>query len=289
MISLAILFRVVLSVSGNALQKRLLLDGLRVTPMWVATYGLMLAPGLVLAALQPAGISSAFWGNVLLGGLLDATGNLAMVAALRVTDLSIFGPLNAFRPILALLFGWLFLKETPTAGGALGVGITVAGMLILFGGTSRDGSKSGYGRAIRALAFRLSGIALSTIGAVFLKRAALAGSAELTLAMWIACGLACLWGISLARGLQPAALAVTAMRRHGGWLWSHTALFFLMQWLTILIFQRTLLAYSFAYFQLGMALQVLMGAVLFKETAWGRRLAGCAVMGLGSSLVALKG
>src|SRR5258706_7941504 len=130
--SFFIITRVLLSVSASTLQKRLLLDGIRVMPVWLVTYSLMLVPGLILATARPLTTSAGFWGNVLLGGLLDAAGNLAMVAALRSTDLSIFGPLNAFRPILALLFGWVFLGEKPTAVGATGVAIIMMGTLVLF-------------------------------------------------------------------------------------------------------------------------------------------------------------
>src|SRR4051812_45956078 len=102
-----IISRVFLSVSANAVQKHLLLQGVRITPMWLATYLLMLLPAVIFCTTRSFSSSSEFWTNALLAGLLDAAGNLAMVGALRSTDLSLFGPLNAFRPALALLFGWL--------------------------------------------------------------------------------------------------------------------------------------------------------------------------------------
>ncbi len=69
----------------------------------------------------------------------------------------------------------------------------------------------------------------------------------------------------------------------------HAVLFFVMQWLTIRIFQETLLAYSFVFFQLSLVLQVVVGRTLFGEPSFRRRLAACAVMGLGSALILLKG
>jgi drug/metabolite transporter (DMT)-like permease len=283
--SLFILTRVLLSVSGNTLQKRLLLDGTRVLPLWLVTYSLMLVPALVLAVARPMAAPAEFWGNVLLGGFLDAVGNLAMVAALRTTDLSIFGPLNAFRPILALLFGWIFLSETPTAMGAAGVAIIVTGALVLFSGSET----AQFGARLRTFAFRLLGLSLSTIGAVFLKRAALAGCAELTLGAWTACGLVCLLVFAAGRGDQPWSLVTTSLGKHGSWLLPHAATFFAMQWFTIRIFQHTLLAYSFAYFQLAMVLQLLLAGFIFRERNLPRRLVGCAIMCLGSGLLLWKG
>lgn len=283
--SFFIITRVLLSVSANTLQKRLLLDGSRVMPVWLVTYSLMLAPGLVLAAARPMTTSAGFWGNVLLGGLLDAAGNLAMVAALSSTDLSIFGPLNAFRPILALLFGWVFLSEKPTVVGATGVAIIMMGTLVIF--TKSETPQ--FGARLRTFSFRLLGLSLSTIGAVFLKRAALEGCAELTLCAWIACGLFCLFAVSLSQGDKPLTVVAAGLRQHGPWLMVHSVAFFTMQWFTIRIFQHTLLAYSFAYFQLAMILQVLLARIFFRERDFRRRLAGCVIMCLGSALLAWKG
>jgi drug/metabolite transporter (DMT)-like permease len=283
--SFFIIVRVLLSVSANTVQKRLLLDGVRVMPVWLVTYSLMLVPGLILAAARPMTGSAGFWGNVVLGGLLDAAGNLAMVAALRSTDLSIFGPLNAFRPILALLFGWVFLGEKPTGVGATGVVIIMSGTLVLF---SRNEAVQ-FGARLQAFSFRLLGLSLSTIGAVFLKRAALEGCAELTLCAWIVCGLLCLFAVSLSQGGKAVGMVANGIQEHGLWLLLHSAAFFAMQWFTIRIFQHTLLAYSFAYFQLAMILQVLLARIFFRERDFRRRLVGCAIMCLGSALLAWKG
>ena len=125
-----IFVRVVLSVTANALQKRLLLDRAGVGHTWVLTYSMMLLPAIIWALPLPRG--AEFWQNVAIGGVLDALGNLAMVAALRSTDISVFGPLNAVRPILALMFGWMFLREAPTAVGLAGIAVTVGGGVILF-------------------------------------------------------------------------------------------------------------------------------------------------------------
>jgi drug/metabolite transporter (DMT)-like permease len=282
-----IISRVFLSVSANAVQKRLLLQGIRVTPLWLATYLLMLMPALAICATVSVPSGKEFWINALLAGLLDAAGNLAMVGALRVTDLSLFGPLNAFRPVLALCFGWLFLREIPTILGGIGVIITVLGALVLFG-------KPSVGATARRaswqmLALRLGGLSLSTIGAVFLKRAALAGSAEITLGVWLVCGLACLIAVTILRHGNAASAVMVGLRMSFGWTALHALLFLVMQWLTIRIFQNTLLSYSFVYFQLGMVLQVFTGGMLFKEPQMGRRLAACAIMCLGSALVLWKG
>jgi uncharacterized membrane protein len=283
-----ILLRVLLSVSANAVQKRLLLNHAGIYPTWILTYGLMLGPASVLALWRPGKMDGVFWRDIAIGGGLDALGNLAMIAALRVTDVSVFGPLNALRPILALLFGWLFLAETPTTLGMAGVAVTVAGGVILLS-DREERTERPFSELASALFFRVAGLSLGVVGAVFLKRAALHSSAEVTVTAWIGCGLVVLMGAAAThRPRDLAELAATA-RTHSNWLALHAGTFLLMQWFTILIFQGTLLAYSFVYFQLGMVLQVFVGRFFFQEAAFARRLIAALIMAAGSVLVLWKG
>lgn len=286
-----IFLRVVLSVSASAVQKRLLLDRAGVNHTWILTYSIMLGPAALLALLQSHSAGAGFWTNILLGGALDAIGNLAMVAALRSTDLSIFGPLNALRPILALLFGWLFLRESPTSIGLLGIAITVLGAVILFsGGTAsttvpHDSSESIW----KPLLLRTLGLSLGVVGAVFLKRAAMVSSAAMTVMAWILCGLIVLIAFAALRHRDALATLAPALRQHWGWLLIHSAVFMTMQLLTIRIFQETLLAYSFVFFQLGMVLQVFVGRIFFSEPAFLRRFVAAMIMACGSALILWRG
>ncbi len=285
-----IFLRVVLSVSANAIQKRLLLDRAGVGHTWVLTYSIMLVPAVVWAFPLPGELR--FWSAVATGGGLDALGNLAMVAALRSTDISVFGPLNALRPILALLFGWVFLSEVPSAMGLAGVAVTVVGGVILFSedsAVSSSASKRAVPGVWKAISLRTLGLSLGVVGAVYLKRAAAVSSAEATVAGWILCGLIVL--IASGRfGVHPETGShFTALKAHWQWLVIHAVVFLSMQWLTVRIFQTTLLAYSFVFFQLGMVLQVFVGRCVFQERAFTRRLIAAMVMAAGSILILWKG
>jgi drug/metabolite transporter (DMT)-like permease len=272
----------------NAVQKRLLLDRAGVYHTWILTYSFIFGPALLLAFLRSGPRDWQFWRDIATGGGLDAIGNLAMVAALRSTDISVFGPLNALRPILALLFGWFFLGESPTPLGTAGVGVTVAGGVILFS-DSGSHSSTRWPEILRVLGLRLTGLSLGVIGAVFLKRAVLRSSAEVTVAAWIFCGLMVLFVAAALHRPNDLRTLGEAGRAHLGWLLIHGACFLTMQLLTMYIFRGTLLAYSFVYFQLGMVLQVFIGRMFFKEPAFVRRLVASAIMAFGSILVLWKG
>ena len=287
--ALIILLRVILSVSATAVQKRLLLDRAGVNQTWILTYAIMLLPAAALALPRLTSIPATFWRDILIGGGLDAIGNLAMVAALRGTDLSIFGPLNALRPILALLFGWLFLAENPTPVGMLGVAITVGGGVILFSGGAGEHPVKPHASIWKPILLRTLGLSLGVIGAVFLKRAAMVSSAEVTVAAWILCGLIVLIIYAACRHRDALITLQPALTAHWKWLLIHSAIFMTMQLLTIRIFQQTLLAYSFVFFQLGMVLQVFVGRIFFREPAFLRRLFAALVMALGSILILWRG
>jgi drug/metabolite transporter (DMT)-like permease len=186
----------------------------------------------------------------------------------------VFGPLNGFRPVLALLFGWMFLAEMPTALGGIGVGVTVIGTAMLL---REEQPEKADGIAWQMFGLRVAGLALSTFASVFLKRATLLGGPELTLGVWILCGLPVFWLWS-SRKVESS-----IDQRH--LLTLHAAAFFIMQWLTLHVFAATLLAYSFAFFQLAMVLQVIVGRWMFNEPHFRKRLACCGIICAGAALI----
>ena len=100
---------------------------------------------------------------------------------------------------------------------------------------------------------------------------------------WFACGLVCLFVYGKMRGEK---LFPTEER---DWIVIHAVTFVVMQWMTIKIFQHTLLSYAFVFFQLGMVLQVIAGRFLFREPHFGRRMLGCVIMSIGAALIVWRG
>ena len=107
-----------LSLGASVWQKRLLLADVSPTQLWNQTYLSMLLPAILLVGVGllsglGGAVQNGFWLAASIAGALDALGNRAFGESLRRTDLSIFGPLNAFRPVLALGLGVVFLGERP--------------------------------------------------------------------------------------------------------------------------------------------------------------------------------
>ena len=282
--------RVVLSVGASALQKRVLNQGADPSEFWRRNYRWMVPAGLAWMLLDwdpEAASRPRFWWNAIAAGVIDAAGNLLMLSALRRTDLSVFGPMTAFRPVLALMFGWLFLRESPSATGLVGLAVTAIGGALLLSDT-RSGTTASTGSRPVGILLRLAGLSLSTFAAVFLKSAVQTGTTGMTLGVWIVTGALAVHLAGIA-GKKPNQEAESLAETPAGISGTHAAVFFLMQWLTLLAFRGSLLAYSFAFFQAGMVLQVVVGRVVFGEPAFGRRLAGCGILGIGTLLIAWKG
>lgn len=229
-----------------------------------------------------------FWWNAALAGALDAFGNLVMMWALSRTDLSVFGPLTSLRPAMALLFGWFFLGEWPSGFGLAGLAVTALGAVLLLRPTG-EASDPKAGSRWAGVALRVGGLSLSTLASVFLKRATATGGPEATLGIWIAVGAVVLGLGARMTGGRGRPESVRRADVKPGWDAVHALCFFGMQWFTLLVFRDSLLAYSFAFFQTGMILQILVGRIVFGEPAWLQRMAGAFVLGAGAALILWRG
>ena len=276
------------SVGASVLQKRLLGAGVGIGHLWMLTYGVIAVPatGLLLAIPMPA--DPAFWHHALTAAALDVAGNLAMAVSLRQSDLSVHGPLNAFRPAIAGLIGWLFLGEVPSATGLGGMAILTLGALLLLDPGAAAGRHQLH-KSLAGGAWRLGGITLSILGASSLKRALECGSAAWTLGIWVLAGGAALAIVRLLQLRATRGPWSPGPAGSGPPVAVHAGVFLVMQWCTLEIFQRTLLAYSFAWFQLGMVAQVLLGHWLFHEPQVRRRLAACVILSAGALLILISG
>lgn len=248
-----------------------------------------------LVGLPAAPISPGFWGNMSFCALLAVTGNLCLVQALRTTDLSIVGPINAYKSVVGLVLGIFLLGEIPTTAGFFGVGLIVVGSFIVADRIAGEGGLVRHRNAFlqffshRGVQWRFAALVLSAVEAVFLKRALLASSPLFTFLLW------CLLGALIAAvavvGLLKSRVRSewqTFRRRRGtyGWLAFTTGL---MQLSTLLSFGKLQVGYSLALFQTSTLLSVFFGYQFFQEKNFARRLWGSLVMVLGASCIVVFG
>ena len=84
-------------------------------PVWFA-------PGAMALRHEPE-----LWATMAACAVLAVSSNVLLVAAVRSTDLSILGPMNAYKAVLGLILGIVLIRELPTLPGVLGVLMILAG------------------------------------------------------------------------------------------------------------------------------------------------------------------
>lgn len=284
---LIVLGRVFAAAASNVFQKKFTHQRLHSLFIVMLSYLVLTVISLPLLFLvDHHAIADRFWWNILLAALLDMAGTLFLVLSLSKTDLSVFGPLNAYKVVISMILAVIFLGEIPSLQGFIGVLIILLGSFLLFppsAGTSSNRAWHLFRQ--RGVQYRFLSILLFSIGTLPLKNAVLSGGTLATTLYW------CLFGLPLSVLLyflfseqrwqmdwQKAARHQTSFLWLGGCI-------FVMQYATMLVFSQLLVAYSLALFQLSMVLQVFLGYRIFHEKHILRRLAACGVMISGCLLV----
>ena len=125
---LFVAMRIIANPLSNVFQKQLAQRSANPIFVIAATHALLTLaclPPLFTPLVLDAGWS--FWSNIVVADLLAVTGNVLLVAALQTSDLSVLGPINAYKSVLGMVLGIALVHEIPTPMGAFGV------LLILWG------------------------------------------------------------------------------------------------------------------------------------------------------------
>lgn len=280
-----VLGRVIFAAFTNVFQKQLTQHHHHPLTVVLASYLVLVVFSVpILFWLPVADLSNTFWLNILFAALLDMAGTLFLVMSLSKTDLSVFGPLNAYKVVISMLLAMLFLHEIPELQGLIGITIIIIGSCFLLPPTQHR-SQTRLLELIKdkGVQYRFLSILLFSIGTLPLKNAAVLASPLTTTVFW------CLFGLPLAVLTyklftpQPTYSDIKSSDiRHTVFL---GITIFMMQYTTLIVLSQTLIAYALALFQLSMVLQVFLGYHVFKEQDIKRRLMACLVMIVGSLLV----
>lgn len=284
---LVVLGRLIFSSFANVFQKKLANQGLHPFYIVMASYLVLSIICLpLISIINPSELSPRFWLNIFFAALLDMAGTLFLVMSLSKTDLSVFGPLNAYKVVISMLLAMIFIGEMPSLQGFIGVGIIVLGSCFLFPASGSITTNRLMNLLLeKGVQYRFLSILLFSIGTLPLKQAVIEGDALATTVFW------CLIGFPLAiiahivflkdnfkHDLAQSKNSIAQFLYLGG-------LIFLMQYMTMIVFSQLLIAYSLALFQLAMVLQVFLGYRFFNEKNIIRRLAASIVMIAGSLLI----
>jgi len=289
--ALAVLIRIVANPLSNVFQKQLAQRSADPLVTIVATHGLLTVLALaVLAGMPAAALGSKFWANILTAVVLAVAGYVFLWYALKSTDLSVLGPINAYKAVLGLILAVILIGEVPNLFGVIGVTLIVTGSYFVIDRSPGQGRRSAFRQFTQepGVQLRFAALICSATESVFLKRALLLSSPIMTFLIWtVLCfAIAGTAAVLLRKSVVGEVTRLTSEWRTLLWLAAATAL---MQLTTILTFGQLQVGYSLALFQLSTLITVYFGHRYFQERNIRRRLLGAMVMVIGAMLIVTLG
>ncbi len=242
------------------------------------------APGL-------GSLPSAVWMNMLISALLAVVGNVLLISALRGTDLSILGPINAYKSVVSLVLGIFMIGEYPTGAGVAGVLLIVAGSYFVMDRKVNQPLRHDFVRFFseRGIQLRFAALFLSATEAIFLKRAILLSSPWLAFVLWSVLALPIALTGTVVLLWNELGAQVRVLRNTAGIYTSLAVATALMQLATMLTFRDLQVGYALALFQLSTIVSVVLGQRYFAERNVRERFIGSLVMAAGATLIVLLG
>ena len=293
--SVAVLARILANPLANVLQKQL--TQREANPLFVisATYGLLMLACLAFwPQLRFAGLPAGFWQSILLTSLFAMVGNVFLVRAMHIGDLSVLGPINAYKSVVGLLFGIILLGEIPGWWGLAGVLLIIAGSYVVLidkrqaSNSSPESAKIGVFQRPE-VKLRLAALVFSAVDGVFLKKAILLSSPTIAFFYWcvIGFGFTLVWiGLTMRSTFREQMALVLSQKI------TYLALCIsvgITQLASNVALASMPVGYALALFQTSALVSVLFGYHFFSEQGILRKLIGAGIMVAGAMLITILG
>ena len=222
-----------------------------------------------------------FWNYVILAGFLCTLGTVCLIKALQCGELSVLGPINSYKCLVGLLFGFMILGEVPSVKAILGEILIICGSWFIF-----DTVKEGFSFKLfkrKDIILRFCALFLTGAEAAVLKKIILISSPEECFILWCFSGFvfSLILVLLLKKKFQPLfkkdLLAIFVIAVCLG----------LMQFSTNIVFEKLNVGLSLALFQLSSIVAIVFGYKIFKESQIVKKLIGAVIMIVGSCLILL--
>lgn len=278
---IALFFRITSNPLANAIQKKLA-EKYSATLINLYSFGC-----LSLACMYPAFINNwssysyNYWGYVILAGLLCTLGSICLIKALQCGEMSVLGPINSYKCIVGLIFGYILLGEIPSLKGLFGTLLIIIGSWFIF-----DTVKEGVSFKLllrKDIILRFCALFFTGCEAAVLKKIILMSSPKESFILWCFSGF--LFSIILAF-LFKTKIRRLNLKNTLGTIGIAICLG-IMQYSTNLVFQKLNVGLSLALFQLSSLISVFFGYLMFKEKDIIKKILGTLIMIFGSCLILL--
>lgn len=286
LVSIAILTRISTNPLANVFQKKLASRGQHPLVINFLTYlGLGLLAFFWINSIAWQKLTLGFWAIALVAGFFGAIGNSFLIKALQHGELSVLGPINSYKSLIAVIFGVFMLGETPNFWGILGIILIIFGSYWVLDTMPERFSVKLLKRP--EIQFRIWAMILTAIEAVWIKKLILLSSVEVAWVSWCWFGALFSFILLIFNGIHIK----TEIRKINQFdLKSYLYLILcigLMQFTTTYIFLHIPVGYALALFQSSILLNVLFGQKIFGERNIPKKLIGSFIMIAGSLLLIL--
>lgn len=284
--TIAVLLRILSNPLGNVFQKQLTIKGHHPLLINFLTYFMLSLVCIVIAvSVSWPVLSSTFWLYSILGGIAGALGNGLLVKALQTGDLSVLGPINAYKSVVGVIASVFLLGEIPNLWGLLGITLIIWGSYFVLDTTEERFSWALLKRS--EIQYRIWALILTAIEAVFIKKVILATSPTIAFFSW--CWFGALFSFLL---LFVYRLPVKTEIGKLGAANVSSYLFLVlcigvMQFTTNYALDHMPVGYALSLFQLSTIVSVLLGHRIFNESDIRKKLIGSLIMIAGSVMIIL--
>ncbi|WP_461041617.1 EamA family transporter [Spirosoma harenae] len=288
--AVAVCIRIVANPLANVFQKQLTQQA--ADPLFVtsATYGFLAVACLGFwPKLTFFGLSDEFWYYMMVTSVLAMFGNVFLVKALHLGDLSVLGPINAYKSVVGLIVSVFLLNEIPGWWGLAGVLLIIVGSYVVLGNGDSQKGLSLHVFQRPAVKLRLAALVFSAIDGAFLKKAILVSTPITAFFYWCLLGFVCtlLWILLSVRKKWRPQLALLASQKTI--FIALCVVVALTQLASNVALAGMPVGYALALFQTSALLSVLFGYQFFREQHILRKLIGASIMVTGAILITVLG
>lgn len=283
---LAVIIRILVNPFSNVLQKQITLKGQHPLFINLATYTLLAFISVFLIYdISIQSLDIEFWIYSIAGGITGALGNGFIVKALEKGDLSVLGPINAYKSIVGMLFAFIIIREVPNIWGLMGMGFIIVGSYFVLDTTEEKFSWQLF--KTPAIQYRLAALVLTGIQAVLDKKVIEHSNLEIAFAGWSIFGA----GFSFIFILFTKVSIQKEFKNVDRAILVKYFLLILTVGLMLASTNYTLshmpVGYALALFQLSILISVVLGHRFFNELHLFKKLMGATIMVIGSALIIL--
>lgn len=277
----ALFLRIFSNPFSNVLQKHLTITGCKPFSVNFFTYtGLSIFCLPFIGIIDFSNIPLLTYKYALLGGICGAIGNGFLVKALEKGDLSLLGPINSYKSVVAMLFGIFFLKEIPDIAGIYGIFLIIYGSYFVFETQNEGFSLTLFKR--RDIQYRIFALVFTAIEAVFMKHVIILSGVMVSFIL--TCWFGSVFSFLIVYMSRQEFLPCRKDLKELFLLLITTGI---MQWSTNYVFKHMNVSYALALFQLSTILSVIFGWKFFEERHIKKKLLGSFIMITGAVILIL--